>query len=609
MRNPIYVLKNLEKHSKNGEYKYQRLYRNLYNPEFYLLAYKNIASSPGSMTAGADGMTLNAMSMERINHIIAKLKDHSYQPNPARRTYIAKKNSKKKRPLGIPSTDDKLVQEIVRMILEAIFEPTFSDNSHGFRPNRSCHTALKEVQTTFSGVKWIMEGDIQACFDSFDHQVLINLLRRRIHDEYFISLMWKFLKAGYMEQWNFNKTYSGTPQGSGFSPILANIYLTELDSFMKDYKESFDKGNAKFRPLNREYSRLHSRFMYNSKKLREQGEKLSVEERAEITKKLREFQLQKLSTPYYPAIEPEFKRIQYNRYADDFVVGVIGSKEDAEKVKADIKEFLQERLCLILSEEKTKVTHSAKLIRYLGYDITVSRDKSVSRNTQGVLARRYYGNVRLYLPRDKWIGKLLEYKAIRIEKDKNGKESWRAMQRGFLINKEEVEIISKYNSEIRGIYNYYRLASNVSGLGRFRWWMEYSMLKTFGAKYKTNVNKIKSTRMEKGIFGVNYKTKSGVKRCEFYNDRLTKMCKPAPEYTDTLPQYRQYDMKNSLAARLLKGECEICQVGEKNIKMHHVKSLKSLKGDTLSERLMIEKRRKTLALCESCFEQVSEKLL
>jgi len=237
MRNPINVLKSLESNACNQEYRYERLYRNLYNPEFYLLAYKNIAKSQGSMTAGSDGKTLDDMSIKRIQQIIDSLKDYSYQPSPARRTYISKKNDpNKKRPLGIPSSDDKLVQEVVRMILESIYEPTFSPQSHGFRPNRSCHTALLQVKATFTGANWIIEGDIKACFDSFDHHVLIDILRRRIQDEHFIGLMWKFLKAGYMENWKYHSTYSGSPQGSGASPILANIYLSELDGYMEDKK-------------------------------------------------------------------------------------------------------------------------------------------------------------------------------------------------------------------------------------------------------------------------------------------------------------------------------------------------------------------------------------
>lgn len=199
MRNPIHVLKSLEEKASVSNYKYERLYRNLYNPEFYLLAYANIAKSQGSMTQGVDGQTLDNMSLPRINRIIESIRNRTYQPKPAKRKYIPKKNGKL-RPLGITSTDDKLVQEVVRMILEAIYEPTFSNNSHGFRPKRSCHTALTQVKKNFTGVTWIVEGDIKACFDNFDHHVLVELLRKRISDEAFIGLIWKFLKAGYMEQ-------------------------------------------------------------------------------------------------------------------------------------------------------------------------------------------------------------------------------------------------------------------------------------------------------------------------------------------------------------------------------------------------------------------------
>lgn len=233
MRDPIHVLKSLEEKASVSNYKYERLYRNLYNPEFFLLAYANIAKSQGSMTQGVDGQTLDNMSLPRINRIIESLRNKTYQPQPAKRKYIPKKNGKL-RPLGITSTDDKLVQEVVRMILEAIYEPTFSNSSHGFRPKRSCHTALAQVKKNFTGAIWIVEGDIKACFDNFDHHVLTDLLRKRIADESFIGLIWKFLKAGYMEQWQYNCTYSGVPQGSGISPICANIYLSELDKFMQE---------------------------------------------------------------------------------------------------------------------------------------------------------------------------------------------------------------------------------------------------------------------------------------------------------------------------------------------------------------------------------------
>ena len=342
MRNPTEVLNSLNKQSKNPDYKFERLYRNLYNPEFYLLAYRNIYANEGSMTPGVDGETLDGMSSPRIMRIISSLKDRSYQPKPARRTYIKKKNSRKMRPLGIPSGDDKLVQEVIRMILESIYEPTFSDKSHGFRPHRSCHTALEQIQRTFAGSVWFVEGDIQACFDSFDHHVLINILRRRIDDEAFISLMWKFLKAGYMEQWTFNHTYSGTPQGSGMSPILANIYLHELDTHIEEFKLGFVKGDRFKRKCNPEYTAINRKVQKFKRENAKEWDGLSESEkkkRAGILRRMRENQRKFPSKKFR---DSSYKNLQYVRYADDFLIGIIGSKADAEAVKADLTVFLKD---------------------------------------------------------------------------------------------------------------------------------------------------------------------------------------------------------------------------------------------------------------------------
>ena len=212
MRNPIKVLNSLQQHSVDKSYGFERLYRNLYNRDLFLLAYQNIYSSQGNMTQGADGKTIDAMSLNRIDRLIASLKNESYKPQPSKRTYIPKKNGKM-RPLGIPSFDDKLIQEVVRLILESIYENSFSEYSHGFRPNLSCHTALTQVQKTFTGVKWFIEGDIKGFFDNINHDIMIGILSRRIKDERFLRLIRKFLKAGYLEDWKFHTTYSGTPQG------------------------------------------------------------------------------------------------------------------------------------------------------------------------------------------------------------------------------------------------------------------------------------------------------------------------------------------------------------------------------------------------------------
>ena len=604
MRNPIHVLESLRKQACTKSYQFDRLYRNLYNPEFYLEAYNKIAQSQGSMTAGTDRMTLDDMSMARINRIIAKLKDHSYQPNPARRTYIAKQNNpSKKRPLGIPSTDDKLVQEIVRMILEAIYEPTFSDKSHGFRPERSCHTALLQVQKTFTGARWIIEGDITACFDSFDHHVLIDILRKRIKDEYFIALMWKMLKAGYMEQWIYHDTYSGTPQGSGCSPILANIYLNELDKFMEEYKSAFDVQTTEWRKINTEYRRISEncyRREIKAKKLQFSDRKA---ERNIAILELKALRKKRITTPSQPVRDTDFRKIQYNRYADDFVIGVIGSRQDAQKVKDDVKDFLQNNLKLTLSEEKTRITHSCELVRYLGYDFTVSRDKSIKRDKNGKPRKVWYGDVKLYVPHEKWYRKLLEYKALKISKDTSGKERWKALHRGWLMNRENIDIVRKYNAEIRGIYNFYRLAKNVSVLNCFYFIMKGSMYRTFAAKYKSTFKKIQAEYEVNGVFKVRYATKAGETWCEFYHDGFEQKEEPLFGDVDILPEYRVYERHNSLAQRLRAGVCEVCRRRTPDIHMHHVRRLKDLTGRNEFETLMMKKRRKSLALCSECYEK------
>ena len=188
MRNPETILNSLSAHSEDVHYKYERLYRILFNEQMYYVAYQRIYAKPGNMTPGSDGKTIDGMSIERIGNLINSLRDESFMPTPAKRVYIPKKNGKK-RPLGIPSIEDKIVQEVVRMILEAIYEGHFENTSHGFRPKRSCHTALHSIKNLFTGAKWFIEGDIKGFFDNIDHHVLIDTLKERISDDRFLRLM------------------------------------------------------------------------------------------------------------------------------------------------------------------------------------------------------------------------------------------------------------------------------------------------------------------------------------------------------------------------------------------------------------------------------------
>ncbi|MFR1991874.1 MAG: reverse transcriptase domain-containing protein [Oscillospiraceae bacterium] len=221
----------------NKEEVFTKLYRYLLRPDIYFVAYKNLYANNGAATKGVNEDTADGFSEAKIDSIIKALADETYQPMPVRRTYIQKKNNRKKlRPLGIPTFTDKLVQEVLRMILEAVYEPIFLDVSHGFRPKRSCHTALKQLRREFNGTRWFVEGDIKGCFDNINHAVLVGLLNNKIKDARITKLIYKFLKAGYLENWQYHKTYSGTPQGGIISPLLANIYLHELDKFVMKLK-------------------------------------------------------------------------------------------------------------------------------------------------------------------------------------------------------------------------------------------------------------------------------------------------------------------------------------------------------------------------------------
>ena len=600
LRSPIEVLKNLKEKSKNENYKFQRLYRNLYNPEFYWLAFKNIYANDGSMTAGADGTTIDGMSNERIERIITTLKDRSYQPKPARREYIAKKNSSKKRPLGIQSGNDKLLQEVVKMILESIYEPVFSNKSHGFRPNRSCQTALMQIHNTFTGANWFVEGDIHACFDSFDHHVIIDLLKKKIDDEAFIQLIWKFLKAGYMEQWTFNKTYSGVPQGSGVSPVLANIYLHELDKFMESYAVNFNT-EAKKKRRTAAYRASEGKAYRYRKKGREIWNTLTDEEKKVRCRKLKELEKAEKSQTPYMYNDEKYKRVQYTRYADDFIIGVIGSKADAETIKEDVKLFLQNTLKLEMSDTKTKITHTGDRARFLGYDITVSRSQDLKKTANGKIQRCHSGTVKLLVPREKWVNKLLEYNAIKIKINENGKERFVALHRGKLVNQSDIEILARYNAEVRGLYNYYSIANDSYKIGIFANVMKYSMYKTFACKYKTNVHEIKRRYCKNDLFTVAYETKKGIKTTTFYKDGF-KRKEFATKFDNVseLPQFSKYAKTNTLKQRVERHTCELCQKDCRNLEIHQVKKLKDLKGNAEWVLLMKQKRRKTLVVCPDC---------
>ena len=592
MRSPERVLNSLNEHSKDSSYKFERLYRILFNEELFYVAYQKIASNGGSTTKGSDGRSIDEMSLARIETLIASLKDESYQPHPSRRVHIPKKNGKT-RPLGIPAFEDKLVQEVVRMILEAIYEGHFETTSHGFRPKRSCHTALLHIQKTFSGAKWFIEGDIKGFFDNIDHDVLVGILRERISDDRFIRLIRKFLKAGYVEDWTFHNTYSGTPQGGIVSPILANIYLDKLDKYVKEYIRHFDMG-TKRRP-GKESNDLANERKRTVRKLRKVKDGA---EKAALVARLKAIEQERAAFPSGDEMDGSYRRLKYIRYADDFILGVIGSKEDALRIKEDIKSFLSESLALELSEEKTLITHTGKSAKFLGYEITVTRNNHQRRDVQGRLRRTYGKRVRLNVSMATLRDKLLEYGAMEI-KLRNGKEIWKPKCRSGLIFNDDLEILDRYNRETVGFCNYYLIANNCVVLHNFRYIMEYSMYKTFAGKYRSTVRKInKKYRLNK-LFTVKYEQKGVIKSRTFYKTSFKRRTTAFNGSCDIEPYSIADVSRTNLTDRLKAEKCELCGATGKLI-MHHVRNLKDLKGKESWKRLMSARKRKTIALCPSC---------
>ena len=582
----------------NKEEVFTKLYRYLLRPDIYFVAYKNLYANSGAATKGVNEDTADGFSEAKIDSIIKALADETYQPMPVRRTYIQKKNNRKKlRPLGIPTFTDKLVQEVLRMILEAVYEPIFLDVSHGFRPKRSCHTALKQLRREFNGTRWFVEGDIKGCFDNINHAVLVGLLNNKIKDARITKLIYKFLKAGYLEDWQYHKTYSGTPQGGIISPLLANIYLHELDKFVMKLKSEFDTPGVgqitpEYRELHNEIKRLSYRLM-----------KVTGEERKLV---LAEYKLKRQKLMSIPCTAQTDKKLKYVRYADDFLIAVKGNREDCQWIKSKLAEFIGDTLKMELSEDKTLITHSSKCARFLGYDVRVRRSGKIKRGGPGhVKKRTLNGGVELLVPLNDKIRQFVFTKGVAIQK-KDG--SMFPVHRKYLVGLTDLEIVSVYNAELRGICNYYGMASNFCKLHYFAYLMEYSCLKTLASKHKTSLSKIINKFNDgTGKWGVPYETKLGSKRRYFANYADCKGKGSAMDCISNAAVVYGYAV-NTLENRLKAKVCELCGTTESDhYEVHHINKLKNLKGKERWEIAMIAKHRKTLVVCRDCHRSIIHK--
>ena len=426
-------LEGIENASEKG-YPIRNLYRLMYIPEIWYEAYANIYSNEGAMTKGINENTLDGFSDMRVERIVKALKEEKYRLAPVRRAYIPKRTGNKKRPLGIPTGDNKLVQEVCRIILERIYEPIFSEYSHGFRPNRSCHTALEQIRKRWTGTKWFIEFDIRGFFDNMKHEIMIELLSNKIDDKRFIKLIKGMLKAGYLEDWIYHPTYSGTPQGGVASPILSNIYLHELDSFMRELEVKFKKG--KRRKGNLEYQKLRYQKHYIRKEIDRVGK------RTDLIEKLKELDRKSKDLPSGDMYDEGYRRLRYCRYADDFIAGIIGTKDEAREIMEKVRTFLGKELFLQLADDKTSIKSGNEGLQFLSYNIsTYSTDKVIRIKTGGryVSKRTVSNRISLRVPEGKAQDFCQRY----------GYGDWQTknpIHRPELSNTSDVEIISTYNA-------------------------------------------------------------------------------------------------------------------------------------------------------------------
>jgi group II intron reverse transcriptase/maturase len=581
------LLKIIHERGKRG-LPLNRLYRCLFNPDLYLRAYGRLYRNDGALTPGTTEETVDQMSLAKIQAIIVALRNERYRWTPVRRVYIAKKNSTKKRPLGLPSWSDKLLQEVIRSLLEAYYEPQFSGHSHGFRPGRGCHTALDTIYRGWHGTTWFIEGDIKGAYDHVDHALLVALLAEKIHDNRFLRLIRGLLQAGYMEEWRFNHTLSGVPQGGVVSPTLFNLYLDRLDRFIEtDILPAYNRG--KRRTPYGPYKRLHRQMT----RLAQHGHK----EQAKVARR----QLQHL--PARDPHDPDYRRLRYLRYADDWLLGFCGPQYEAEEIKRRIGTFLHDHLKLELSEDKTLITHGrTHAARFLGYEIVVlANDHKHDQHGH----RSINGQIGLKVPADVVQAKCRPYL-------RHGKPVHRVER----IANTDFSIIAQFQAEYRGVVEYYQLAFNRSQFGRLKGVMQRSLTKTLAHKFRISVPTV--YRRYRATLHTERGPRQGLRvTIDREGNRpplvaqwggISLARKTTAVILNDDPPCIWNSRQAELVQRLLADTCELCG-SQEHVEVHHIRHLKDLRRKGRADqpawvKRMATRRRKTLIVCRTCHEDI-----
>ena len=467
-----------------------------------------------------------------------------------------------------------------------ITTPQFSRHSHGFRPGRGCHTTLRDVEAGWKGTHWFIEGDISQCFERLDHQVLLSILGEKLHDNRFLGLVGRMLRAGYLEDWHWRPTYSGSPQGGVSSPVLSNVYLDKLDQYVETVLlPAYNRGGM--RRTNPAYTALE-RPLARAKRMG------TPRETAALRQRMRQL-------PSQDPHDPQYRRLRYVRYADDWLLGFAGPKAEAEEIKRHLGTFLRDTLKLELSEEKTLITHAAsQAARFLGYDI-VTRYANDKLDQRG--QRHVNGTIGLRLPAEV----IAEHRA-RYERGGYPIHQVRTSDSDFTI-------VAEYQAAFRGLAQYYLLAQNVGWLWRLHWTMRGSLLKTLAFKHTS------SMMAQARKFRATVETPYGSMNCLWVVVERGATKKPLVAQFGGIPLRRQRyailndvppkvntDRRNELLKRLLADTCELCG-SRQDCEVHHIRKLADLKTKGRPTKpawvqIMAARRRKTLVVCRACHEAI-----
>jgi group II intron reverse transcriptase/maturase len=567
-----------KRNTDNKEAINKDLYRMICNKKLLNISYNLIKSKPGNMTPGTDNEVLDKTSGRTVENIIAQLRAKTFLFKPVKRVYIKKGKKRPTRLLRVHSPKDKIVQKAISLIMENIYEPTFSTHSHGFRTGKSCHTVLQEFRGTWAGIKWVIEGNIKLYYENLDQHSLINILRRKIKDERFIQLIWKLIRAGVEENKVLKKTRIGTPQGEIISSILANIYLHELDKYLVTTSKEIYTLYKHSKRMNPEYKHIHYE-IYRLKTQTIKGRAVNTTLNKDQLAQLGNLEKKLRTIPSKDPTTPEYRKLLFIRYADDWIIGIIGEKQDATKIQMKVETYVKEHLKLTLSTEKTKLTYLRNpTTRFLGYELqTESISKFSTLNTQ--YKQTVGWHPRIVMPVNNIISRMADNNFCTKLGTGIRKKRW--------IHYPDKIIVQKFNYIIRGFRNYYNPADNFgSGMKRIEYILKFSCVHTLASKRRTRIShQIK--RMEK--IGLDIKKPHGNNKWDFN-------IKPF-DYNAIFIKYTK--MHNLLSS----SKCVACASTE-HLEIHNVKALEKNNVDHIDKHtieVMQRMQRKQMYICRTCY--------